>query len=192
MVCGVRPSLPASTASSTASTILVFAGLFGVFILSQLAFAAGSPPPGQFPLNQSLAVTTQPHRIIWIVFDELSYQQTFGRRFPGLQLPAFDALAATATNFTQAQTFDLRTQVVLPGLFTGQTYDDMKTTPAVELSVHNADTGQWQIFDQHNTVFQDALNAGYNTAIAGWYNPYCRIVPAVVDNCYWTSASPPT
>jgi hypothetical protein len=176
----------------TASTILVFAGLFGVFILSQLAFRGwqASRLMGKFPLNQPLAVTTQPHRIIWIVLDELSYQQTFGRRFPGLQLPAFDALAATATNFTHAQTFDIHTQIVLPGLFAGQPYDDMKTLPTVELSVHNAAVDKWQTFDQHNTVFQDALNAGYSTAIVGWYNPYCRIVPAVVDNCYWTMRFP--
>ena len=41
-------------------------------------------------------------RVIWILFDELSYQQVYERRLPGLQLPAFDALAAQATVFTHA------------------------------------------------------------------------------------------
>lgn len=35
------------------------------------------------------------------------------------------------------------------------------------------------------TVFQDARNAGYNTGITGWYNPYCRILPEVLDSCFW-------
>jgi hypothetical protein len=36
-------------------------------------------------------------------------------------------------------------------------------------------------------VFEDALNAGYSTGVAGWYNPYCRILPQVLDYCFWSS-----
>lgn len=178
--------------TDTASTILTFAGLFGVILLAQLAFRGWQARRfmGNFPLHQTAAATIQPHRIIWIVLDELSYQQTFEHRFPGLQLPAFDALAATSTTFTQAQPFNVYTEIVLPGLLAGQPYDKMKTTPAVELSVHNHVTGKWQTFDQHNTVFQDALNDGYSTAVTGWYNPYCSVIPAVLDSCYWTYRYP--
>lgn len=178
--------------TDTAGTILVFAGLFGLFMLAQLAFRGwqASRHMGSFPLHQQTSVTLQPHRIIWIVMDELSYQQTFEQRFPGLQLPAFDALAATSTNFTQAHPFDIYTQIVLPGLLSGKPFDDMKTTPAVELSMHNHSTGKWQTFDQHDTVFQDALNAGYSTALTGWSNPYCSLIPAVLDSCYWTYRYP--
>lgn len=173
----------------TASTILVFAGLFGLFMLAQLAFRSWQAHRfmGTFPLHQRVAVAPQPHRIIWIVLDELSYQQTFERRFPGLQLPAFDALAATSTNFSDAQPFDIYTEIVLPGLLSGKPFDQMRVTSNVQLSVHNKLTGKWQPFDQHDTVFQDALNDGYSTAAVGWYNPYCRIDPAVLDSCYWTN-----
>lgn len=176
-----------------ATTILIFTGLFGAFMLCQLAFNAwqASRLLDKFPLHHAqTAATIQPHRIIWIVLDELSYDQTYEHRFRGLKLPAFDALAANATVFTQAQPFGIRTEVVLPGLLAGKPFDDMRTTPTVELSVHNTLTGQWQAFQQHDTVFQDALNAGYSTAVAGWFNPYCRIVPAVVDSCYWTYRYP--
>jgi hypothetical protein len=176
----------------TASTILVFAGCFGVFMLAQLTVHGwkASRLMGAFPLHQRAALPTQPHRIVWIVFDELSYQQTFEHRFPGLPLPAFDALAATSTTFTQAQPFDIYTEVVLPGLFAGIPFDDMKATSTISLSVHNPLTSKWQTFDQRNTVFQDALNAGYSTAVVGWDNPYCRIIPAVLDSCYWTLRDP--
>jgi hypothetical protein len=46
------------------------------------------------------------------------------------------------------------------------------------------------VFAPEQTVFQDALNAGYSTAVAGWYNPYCRILPNVLDRCFWTSHLP--
>lgn len=41
-------------------------------------------------------------RVIWLLLDELSYQQVYERRFPGLQLEAFDSLAAQSTVFTHA------------------------------------------------------------------------------------------
>jgi len=177
-----------------ATTILIFTGFFGTFLLCQLAFNAwhASRFMDKFPPlhHAQTAATIQPHRIIWIVLDELSYEQTYEHRFPGLKLPAFDALAANATVFTQAQPFDIYTEIVLPGLLTGKPFDAIQTNSIVEPSVHNEVTGKWQTFQQHDTVFQDALNAGYSTAVVGWYNPYCRIVPAVVDSCYWTYRYP--
>ena len=176
----------------SATTILIFTGLFGAFMLCQLASSArqASRLMGKPPLHARTTATIQPHRIIWIVLDELSYDQTYEHRFAGLKLPAFDALAANATVFTQARPFNIYTEIVLPGLLAGKPFDQMRTSPAVELSVHNLATGKWQTFEQHDTVFQDALNAGYSTAVAGWYNPYCRIVPGVVDSCYWTLRDP--
>jgi len=56
----------------------------------------------------------------------------------------------------------------------------------------DATTKQWGRLDPHNTVFQDALDAGYSTAVAGWYNPYCRIVASVLDHCYWVNSLPLT
>ncbi|MEO6910882.1 MAG: hypothetical protein ABI158_08160, partial [Edaphobacter sp.] len=55
---------------------------------------------------------------------------------------------------------------------------------------HDPDTRKWEAFDPHKTVFQDALNAGYSTAVAGWYNPYCRILAPVLDRCFWTFQLP--
>jgi Sulfatase len=128
----------------------------------------------------------QPHHVIWIVFDELSQQQTYEHRFPGLQLPAFDALAQQATVFTQAKPPNIYTRIVLPGLLAGKPFDQIRTSSSGELFTHDPRTDKWQPFNQYDTVFQDARNAKYTTAVAGWYNPYCRIVPHVLDQCTWT------
>jgi hypothetical protein len=55
------------------------------------------------------------------------------------------------------------------------------------LSIHNPQTNAWTGFDQHGTIFQDAQSAGYKTGLAGWYNPYCRLLPQVLDSCFWTA-----
>ena len=41
-----------------------------------------------------------------------------------------------------------------------------------------------------DTIFQQALADGYETGIAGWYNPYCRILPSVLDRCFWRYRDP--
>lgn len=128
-----------------------------------------------------------PSRIIWILLDELSYKQVFGQRYPGLKLPAFDELAAQATVFSNVRPAGIMTDIVMPSLISGVPVDGIHASSSGDaLTLHNPQTRRWQAFDAHDTVFNDALEAGYATAIAGWYNPYCRILPQVLDQCYWT------
>ena len=122
------------------------------------------------------------------MLDELSYQQVYEQRFPGLQLPAFDELANQSTVFTHVVPAGIKTDAVVPSLMTGMSTDRIKASAnGRQLFLHNSDSNAWTLFEPHQTVFQDALDAGYNTAIAGWSNPYCRILPQVLDECLWVS-----
>ncbi|HEY5380679.1 MAG TPA: sulfatase-like hydrolase/transferase [Acidobacteriaceae bacterium] len=171
------------------STVLAFVAISGALFLTQFTWvwwqARSLNDP--LPLHQKrvVAAADDPHpRIIWIVLDELSYQQVYEHRYPGLELPAFDALAADATVFTHVRPAGKYTEKILPGLMTGQRVDDLRSSASGQLSIHGADTGKWQRFDEHNSVFQDALNDGYETAVVGWFNPYCRMLAAVLNSCY--------
>ncbi|MGH9595574.1 MAG: sulfatase-like hydrolase/transferase, partial [Edaphobacter sp.] len=173
-----------------ASTILGFFAFSGLFIFAQLSWNGWqarnlNPAPR---LHQARLIVKSPgHRIIWVLLDELSYQQLYERRFPGLELPAFDKLAAQSTVFTQVVPAGEYTRYILPTLFTGIPSSAIDVSArGFLLSLKNPTTGKWVPFLQHQTVFQDAINAGYTTAIAGWYNPYCRIMPEVLDHCFWT------
>ncbi len=174
-----------------ATTIFLFSGFYGLVVLSQcgwLSWQARSlnERPVLAATQNQRAQAGRP-RVIWIVFDELSYMQVYEHRFPGLQLPAFDALAAESTVFTHTIPAGLKTEIVLPSLLTGEPVDEIRpSSNGRQLSLHNPHTGTWQRFDEHDTVFQDALNQNYNTAVAGWYNPYCRILPHVADRCFWS------
>ncbi len=129
-------------------------------------------------------------RVIWIILDELSYQQVYERRYPGLMLPSFDSIAEEATVFTHTVPAGFMTEEVVPSLMTGETVDGFRSSADGRLSMHHPGSKGWEPFDEHNTVFQDALNLKYNTAVAGWYNPYCRILPNVLDTCFWSSSVP--
>ncbi len=172
-----------------AATILGFFAFTGVLIFAQLiwnGWQARNLNPA--PVLHRAQVAPTPHpRIVWIVLDELSHQQVYERRFPGLELPAFDQLAAQSTVFTHVVPTGEYTRYILPSLFTGVPSDAVSISArGMLLSLRNSSTGKWIAFDQHQTVFQDAIDAGYSTGVAGWYNPYCRIMPEVFDHCFWT------
>jgi Sulfatase len=178
--------------------LLYFAAISGAVMLCELlwfAWLARSINTNRVLHRPSIATAPEPtqsprQRIIWILLDELSYQQVFERRFPGLQLPAFDQLASEATVFTHVVPAGIRTEKVVPSLMTGLPVDDIRSSSDGFLSIHNPKANVWQRFDPHNTIFQDAHDAGYHTAIAGWYNPYCRIMPDILDHCFWTLNAP--
>lgn len=175
------------------ATLLAATATLGLLLLLQLAWTAWQARDlnQPLPLHARSATSTPRPRIIWILLDELSYQQVYGDRFPGLQLPTFDQLAAQSTVFTHVQPAGEFTEVILPSLFTGQPAVNIRASlngrrldllkPASQTSAKT-----WQPFQPRDTIFQDALDHGYSTAIAGWYNPYCRILPSVLDQCFWT------
>jgi hypothetical protein len=177
----------------SATMVLAVMALSGALVISQLLWfwwkARGLNRP--LPLHQATEVATtngakRPPRILWILLDELSYQQVYQRRYSDLQLPAFDALAADSTVFTDVVPTANYTEIAIPSLLSGQMIGANRSTADGLLMVRSPEGGAWRRFDGRETVFQDALNAGYSTAVAGWYNPYCRILDDVLDRCYWT------
>jgi hypothetical protein len=176
-----------------AVTMLGFVALSGVVMIGQgVLFSWQARHLNAFrPLHQRTGDRLSSHpraRIVWIVFDELSYRQVYEHPYQGLELPAFTELARTATIFTHTVPSGLYTEQVLPSLIAGRRYDGVRTSAAGwPLEVHDRSSGTWGTLDPHKTIFQDALDAGYSTAVAGWYNPYCRILPDVLDRCFWTS-----
>ena len=171
------------------ATILGVFALGGLMIFAQLAwFGWQARHLNPSPLLHHRQVATGPvqPRILWILLDELSYQQVYEQRFPGLKLPAFDQLAAESTVFTNVVPTGEYTRYVIPSLLTGVPADGVNVSGAgLLVAMHDTASGKWDRFQQHKTVFQDAIDAGYSTGVAGWYNPYCRILPAVLDHCYW-------
>ena len=193
----LRPALiqpPLDRAQRAASGVFSFAAISTLFTLAQMVWCfAEARDSNQSPLlrqrsqAEGQAAATQSARVIWIVLDELSYEQVYERRFPHLQLPAFDRIASQSTVFTHVIPTAISTGLALPSLLTGVPVDELRVTAAGNLvAIHDAEADDWQTFRRQDTIFQAALDAGYSSGIAGWFNPYCRILPGVLDHCYWT------
>ncbi|MDP9049594.1 MAG: sulfatase-like hydrolase/transferase [Acidobacteriota bacterium] len=179
------------------NSMLMFAGVCGVLVAGQLVWyfqdARQLELPGVVHAAGAARSVDEVRsmrragggRIIWIILDELSYRQVYEHRYASLALPAFDRLADQATVFTQVRPTANYTEMAVPALMMGTAVDRTRAGSDGRLRLRNSETGRWQQFDQRDTVFQDALNRGYLTAAAGWYNPYCRILPEVLDRCRW-------
>jgi len=145
--------------------------------------------PGPHQHTATWATTTQPPRehprLVWIVFDELSYDQVFEDRADGLALPNFDALRSESTAFTDAQPIGDHTVKILPSLLSGHVIDNYKFTFDNRLQVHDQGTHGYAPLDGSGTVFADAQANGWRTAAVGWYNPYCTMYAGAIDDCYW-------
>jgi len=164
-----------------------------IFALSSIAqllwVATWKPAPNQ--INAAWETTPQPPRthplLVWIVFDELSYDQVFEHRARDLNLPNFDALRAQSTLFTQTQPAGYHTVKILPSLLTGKIVDGIRYNFHNRLWVHHESESGWQPIDGAQTVFAEAEQTGWRTAAVGWYNPYCAIYGDAIQNCYWTN-----
>jgi len=185
------------------SAVLGMAAIFGAILTVQTCWFGWEARHLNDPATGSassfaprpLTPGKNPHSLVlWIVFDELSQDQLFDSRAPDLKLPNFDSFAGQSTVFTQAIPAGIYTEMVFPALMGPLHGDGIRASAdgrLVQLRVPaGADkAASWQTFDQHQTVFADAQALGYRTAIAGWYNPYCRILPAVLTGCFWTGES---
>jgi Sulfatase len=145
--------------------------------------------PGPHQQRATWSTTTQPPRehprLVWVVFDELSYDQVFEDRADGLALPNFDALRNESTVFTNAQPIGDKTVKILPSLLSGRVIDKYNFTFDNRLQVHDVGTHGYTLLDGSGTVFADAQKSGWRTAAVGWYNPYCTIYASAIDDCYW-------
>lgn len=169
---------------------LMLVGFSICWMLPQLAFMAGHPEPVQASSFVKAPGQMAQRRIIWILFDELSRDQTFDHRHPGLALPALDAFAAQSVSFSDVQPGGYLTERIIPGLMNGQAILDEKTDLDGQLYVKTANDAEWHRYDAGNTLLAEAQQAGWSTGLAGWYLPYCRIYRNELNECYRTMTEP--
>jgi hypothetical protein len=159
-----------------------------LIILPKVVFHAirfGAHEQSSFARSGIPVASLSASRIVWILMDEFSYDQGFDHRQPDVTLPNFDAFARSSVVFSAVQPVGKMTEDVLPALLLGKPIVDFRKPYGTLPGYRTQPDGPWQRFDQYDTVFGDARRLGWSTGIAGWYNPYCRLLPDVLDRCFW-------
>ena len=180
------PSVAGQVGKAGSSLLAGFA-VFALVMTWQLGRAAlWRPGPQAFA---SAVADPSPHkpRLVWILFDELSYQQAFEARDPSLQLPNFDRLRSESTLYTDMKPIAYRTTKVVPSLLLGRMVTDVAYTADSQYLVRTGDAPGWRPFDAHETLFGMAHRQGLTTSIVGWYIAYCPAFVGVAADCYWNN-----
>ncbi|HEY0101350.1 MAG TPA: sulfatase-like hydrolase/transferase, partial [Pyrinomonadaceae bacterium] len=130
----------------------------------------------------------QKNRIVWVIFDELDQHLAFVNRPPSLHLPEFDRLRGEALVATNAVAPADETLLSLPSLTIGRLVDKAEPISEDELAIRFHKSGETAHWSTQPTIFSQAREKGQNTAIIGWYLPYCRLFNRVTTKCYGDSA----
>jgi hypothetical protein len=126
-------------------------------------------------------------RVVWIILDELSQTIAFANRPAGLDLPNLDRLRAESFYATSAESPANATERSLPDLIVGQDLGmSLPEAPDNLLMAPRPDSKPiaWKSIPN---VFDTAREMGFNTALAGWDHPYCRVLNRSLTRCYWTA-----
>ncbi|MFY9556126.1 MAG: alkaline phosphatase family protein [Blastocatellia bacterium] len=133
-------------------------------------------------------INTVGSRVIWLVFDELDQQVAFSERPESLHLPELDRLRGQAIYASNAYPPADHTLISMPALITGQLLSKTKLAHPSELMITAAGSERSASWSSQPNLFSRARQAGFNSAVVGWYLPYCRIVGDSLVSCYWYSS----
>ena len=164
--------------------VVVLLGFSMFWALPMLVIAGyAHQPRDQVEFQKAAATSAGRPRIVWLLFDEMSYDQAFDHRWPGLELPNLDRLRAESVTFTNTQPNGYFTERIIPSLLLGKPIVDARSTEAGVLRYQSVEKGAWTSFDPNQTLFADAQRRGWTTGISGDYNPYCRMLKNQLDWC---------
>ncbi len=172
----------------TANLLLLIAP-FAAFTIPRAIWLALSQESASFSDVTMAPMLTDMHRnsprVIWIVFDEWDQGLTFDRRPAGLEMPEIDRFRRQALYANHASPPASHTLLSLPSLILGKMVIDAKMASAdrLDLTFSNGERG-W-LGPEIATVFSRARDQKVNTAVAGWYLPYCRFYGLPLTQCVW-------
>jgi hypothetical protein len=181
------PSVTKSVVSAVRLLIAAFA-FSALWIVPQLIHLALIHPPKETPPSQhsSSSYSGEPRRrIVWILFDELSYDQTFDHRASGVELPNFSRLRTESVSLGNLSPAGFYTDRIVPSLLLGHRIDRIRSTLDLKLSYFDESMNRWKQYDPEDTLFELAQKNGWSTGIDGWYIPYCQILGGLFDYCSW-------
>ncbi len=133
----------------------------------------------------SPAGKTPATRVVWLVFDEMDQRMAFSARPPTVHLPEIDRLRSQAIYASNAYPPADGTLLSMPALLSGQLVSSSKPLDADELMITFAGTEEAVRWSTQPNVFSKAREAGFRSAVAGWYLPYCRMITDTLTSCSW-------
>jgi len=149
------------------------------FLLAPMTRAA---PVTAVPSTPQVAAGIEGHRrrqVVWIIMDELDYDQTLGTpandRTP--PMPNLARLASLGASATEAYSPAKDTIASIPALLTGYDLQGLDFEN-IKLFLKTRDAGR-RLFQESDSIFGRLPYGPGSAAILGYYQPYCTLFPSV-------------
>jgi hypothetical protein len=126
-------------------------------------------------------------RVVWIVFDEMDWRYVFPRRPASLRLPELDRLRAQSIYAESAFQPGLETSESMMSYLYGRQVAGVEPTGKARFRLLFLDEPRQMDGPGPPNLFSQARQAGFNTALVGWFLPYCRLFHESLNRCYWES-----
>lgn len=126
----------------------------------------------------------QEGRIVWILFDELSYKLALSQPPRGEEFPNLRGLHAQSVSFGNVQPVGNYTDLIIPSIVARRRIRQISSDKDGDLLYPNPAGNGWVRYDPSQTLFSIAGQRGWNPGIVGWHIPYCRIFAGVLSACF--------
>lgn len=126
-------------------------------------------------------------RVVWIVFDEMDWRYVFPWRPASLQMPEMDRLRAQSIYAENTFQSGLETEEAMMSYLSGRQVFTVVPTGKTTLRLIFLDEPRQADWPGPPNLFSRAWDAGFNTAMVGWFYPYCRIFDESLNRCYHES-----
>jgi len=166
---------------------LILAPLFFVFLVQGLwtYYGPASRRLGPGHAAGLLPASRSGARVVWIIFDELDGRLLFENRPARIHTPHFNALRDHSLFADHVKSPARDTISAIPSLLLSkripQDYDvDLDIRP---VAVRFDGCSQFTSLRSQPNIFRRVRALGVNTAVSGWYHPYCRIFHNDLSAC---------
>ncbi len=171
------------------AVLLLIVSPLVVMTFAQALWHIARHDPSRFvdkPHAPLLAGARPSPRVLWVIFDEWDERLTFRDRSPDLRLPDIDRFRAEGLYADNAYSPGPETLYSMPALITGKMVKDVDNDQGTaELGLIYPDRNKPVPWSKEPNIFSAARQAGFNTALVGWYHPYCRVINNDLSGCWW-------
>lgn len=173
------------------AAVLILAPLLPLVFLRAGWSILQAPPASAYVDQRTAPLFPSPSksapRVVWLLFDELDQYIAFDRRPDKLDLPELDHLVSESLYATRAFPPAGETIESIPAMITGRLVRKSEPHGPNDLMLTFSDSNEKGLWSHQATVFSRAQQAGWNTAVAGWFHPYCRVMGRDLMSCGWQS-----
>jgi len=150
----------------------------GIWRATNRADVVHQLPPQSAPAGGAQK-TARPREVVWLILDELDYNQTLGMPAGPIDppMPNLVRLASLGVSATAAWSPAKDTVASIPALLSGYALNGLDFE-SDGLWLKTREHGLRR-FDQTDSVFGRLPNGPANAAILGFYHPYCWLFPSV-------------